>query len=211
MRTECIYLIGCEASTLVKIGRSIDVPARLAALQAGSPVPLMLLWQTLGGSELEAALHRRFEPRRAHGEWFDFPGRDAPEQIMRALPEIAAGMQQEQRARRSRRAQAAAAMKMRKIRAVWSPPSADTYRRAVLDLAAHPDGVTNRVIVKELGVSSATALRYLGALNAEGFIEMRGRGRATAWHATVSRLTTRQASTQGDEIPTTHVITQHLS
>lgn len=185
--TECIYLIGSPASTLVKIGRSVDVQARLAALQAASPVRLTLLWQTLGGAELEAALHRWFDPRRAHGEWFDFPDGDVVTQVIRALPEIVAEMQRAQRVQAYRRARRATIVKARKIRAIWTPPPAAAYRRAVLDLAARSNGVTNRVLVKELGVSPSTAHRYLGSLGAEGVIVMRGRGRASAWHAVTDR------------------------
>jgi hypothetical protein len=108
---ECVYLVGCEASTLVKIGRSVDVQARLYALRTMSPVPLTLLWQTLGGAELETALHRRFESCRSHGEWFDFSDGDAVAQVVQALPEIAAEMQRVQRQQVARTARQAAAAK----------------------------------------------------------------------------------------------------
>jgi hypothetical protein len=104
---ECVYLIGCEANTLVKIGRSVDVQERLAALRTMSPVPLTLLWQTLGGAELETALHGHFGSRRAHGEWFDFPAGDAVACVVQALPEIAEVMQRAQRKLAARQAQTA--------------------------------------------------------------------------------------------------------
>jgi DNA-binding transcriptional ArsR family regulator len=162
MPVECVYLIGSEASTLVKIGRSIDVPGRLATLRAMSPVPLTLLWQTLGGAELEAALHRRFDARRAHGEWFDFPDGDAVGQVVRALPQIAAEMQRSEYEPASR---------------IWLAPA--THRQTILRLAV--GGVSNRMLVRQLGVSPATAHRYLAALGEEGAIEMRGRGRGATW------------------------------
>ena len=115
-QTEYVYLIGSEASTLVKIGRTIDVPGRLAAIQRMSPAKLAVLWQAEGGAELETTLHRWFKDRRSHGEWFDFPGRDAREQVMRAIAETAAEAQR-QRARRL------AAKRARKARGVWRMPA----------------------------------------------------------------------------------------
>jgi hypothetical protein len=87
--TEYVYLIGSEGSPIVKIGRSVDVPGRLSAIQYMSPLKLSVLWQTEGGSELEAALHRHFKACRSHGEWFRFPNHDAPEQVVRAIAKIA--------------------------------------------------------------------------------------------------------------------------
>lgn len=136
-RTECIYLIGNETNTLVKIGRSVDVRGRLADLQAGSPVPLTLLWQTLGGAELETALHRWFGPCRAHGEWFDFPNRDAVACVVQALPGVAAEMQRVQReqlallARQAEATVAATIPRDRVTQAEWE----DMIRTAVAD---HP-------------------------------------------------------------------------
>lgn len=72
-----VYLIGSPASRLVKIGLSNNPAERLADLQVGSPVPLMILWQTQGGQGLESALHRYFRSYRAHGEWFDFGAESA--------------------------------------------------------------------------------------------------------------------------------------
>lgn len=104
-QTEFVYLIGSEDSTLVKIGRTTNVPVRLAAIQRMSPVKLTVLWQTEGGAELESALHRHFKDQRSHGEWFEFPDGDAQDQVMRAIAEMAAKM---------RRAQ--------KVRKVWKAP-----------------------------------------------------------------------------------------
>jgi hypothetical protein len=118
--TEYVYLIGSEASSLVKIGRSTDVPGRLGALQSGSPVKLSVIWQTEGGAELEAALHRHFSASRSHGEWFAFPDGDAIERVQRGISEI--------RAEAERRAEALrAARKARKIKQVWK--EARQYRR----------------------------------------------------------------------------------
>lgn len=67
-----VYLVGSPAVRPVKIGVSDNPEARLADLQVGSPVPLLLLWRTPGGQRLESALHDYFAPYRLHGEWFDF-------------------------------------------------------------------------------------------------------------------------------------------
>jgi hypothetical protein len=68
---EQVYVVGGPGSPLVKIGRSRNVSRRLADLQRMSPVVLAVLGVFHGGSDLEAALHRRFRHQRAHGEWFD--------------------------------------------------------------------------------------------------------------------------------------------
>lgn len=94
--TEFVYLIGSEESVFVKIGRSVDVQTRLAAIQRMSPAKLTVLWRTEGGAELETALHRRFKAQRSHGEWFEFPDRDAPEQVVQAIAEMAAEAQKPQ-------------------------------------------------------------------------------------------------------------------
>lgn len=134
-RVECVYLIGCEVNTLVKVGRSVDVQERLSALRTMSPVPLTLLWQTLGGAELETALHRHFESCRSHGEWFDFPAGDAVARVTQALPEIAAEMQRVQRKEVARMAQQAKVAQMpprgRVTQAEWE----ERIRQTVAD---HP-------------------------------------------------------------------------
>lgn len=54
----------------VKIGHAQDVKARVAVLQTASRQTLRLLGAMPGGRREEAALHRRFAPTRARGEWF---------------------------------------------------------------------------------------------------------------------------------------------
>lgn len=51
----------------IKIGKSKDPHARLAALQVGAPYPLRVL---LIVEEPEHKLHRRFKADRLQGEWF---------------------------------------------------------------------------------------------------------------------------------------------
>lgn len=63
-----IYFV--EGGDLVKIGMAEDVPARVARMQTGSPIPLRLLGYVPGGRDVERALHRRFRDLRVRGEWF---------------------------------------------------------------------------------------------------------------------------------------------
>lgn len=78
---EVVYVLGTPGSNTVKIGRTTNLPRRLADIQRMSPVPLTVLWTHPGGSELEANLHRHFKAIRSHGEWFNFA--DAPVDLIR--------------------------------------------------------------------------------------------------------------------------------
>lgn len=72
-----VYVIAAPLVSRYKIGITTQRPMRrLEALQTGSPVPLELVITFPGGAETEAALHRRFTARRAHGEWFDLTPSD---------------------------------------------------------------------------------------------------------------------------------------
>jgi hypothetical protein len=54
----------------VKIGRSVNVKARLNAVRCSSPVGIML-WATLEGrGHEELAWHCAFQDQRVAGEWF---------------------------------------------------------------------------------------------------------------------------------------------
>lgn len=53
----------------IKIGRSINPPARLRSLQTGCPDRLFLIATALG--DIEKDLHRRFGYSRIRGEWFN--------------------------------------------------------------------------------------------------------------------------------------------
>lgn len=154
---DCIYLIGCDANTLVKIGRSNDVQARFTALQTMSPVKLTLLWQTLGGAELETALHRRFEDRRSHGEWFDFPDGDAVARITEALPKIAAEMQRMQRRQVSRMVERA---KVARAAAELAAAKPDTRERARDILLEDPD-INAAELARRLGKNPSGYIRQL--------------------------------------------------
>lgn len=108
--TEVVYVIGNYDSPRAKIGRSKSVGTRLGAIQRMSPLPLSILWQTEGGSELESALHRRFGNQRVHGEWFDFDGKDPAAEVAAAVDAIraeqarvAAAAEEQERRKRERR------------------------------------------------------------------------------------------------------------
>jgi len=54
----------------IKIGHTSILGTRLESLQAGSPVPLVMLGWLPGDNMEERALHRRFAKSRLHSEWF---------------------------------------------------------------------------------------------------------------------------------------------
>jgi hypothetical protein len=68
-----------------KIGRSTNVPGRLATLQAGSPQKLEVYAVYVGGVGVEAKAHAMLAEKRAHGEWFDV----TPDEAVRSV--VAAG------------------------------------------------------------------------------------------------------------------------
>jgi hypothetical protein len=64
------YFIEAVGTGRIKVGKSNDVPRRLATLQTGSPFKLVLRATT---TMLERDLHRRFRSARIPGgEWFNF-------------------------------------------------------------------------------------------------------------------------------------------
>jgi hypothetical protein len=65
-----IYFIFCEAANAVKIGFAADPMRRLAMLQTGNPLPLVLLAAVQGGLKQEQRFHQRFRSHHIRGEWF---------------------------------------------------------------------------------------------------------------------------------------------
>ncbi|MGL4444243.1 MAG: GIY-YIG nuclease family protein [Alsobacter sp.] len=53
----------------IKIGKTLDVDARVAKLQTSAPAPLKIL--AVADSNIETDCHRRFSDLRRHHEWFD--------------------------------------------------------------------------------------------------------------------------------------------
>lgn len=66
---QLVYFIGTKGG-LVKIGTTVNLPARLKKLQTGAPSRLILLACVDGGPSLEAEYHARFADLRRIGEWF---------------------------------------------------------------------------------------------------------------------------------------------
>lgn len=66
-----VYFIRSGEHGLIKIGRALDVEARLRSLQTGSGEVLRLLLAIPPGGPREDELHARFAEHRRHGEWFD--------------------------------------------------------------------------------------------------------------------------------------------
>lgn len=65
-----IYFVRAPSVGLVKIGQAWNLRRRFRNLCNSSPVPLQLAAYSLEGAEVEAMLHKDFDPFRAHGEWF---------------------------------------------------------------------------------------------------------------------------------------------
>lgn len=71
-----VYFVQAVTGGPIKIGSAVVVEARVAALQVGSPYPLVVLGEAVGaGAPTERALHARLAKHRLHGEWFE----DCPE------------------------------------------------------------------------------------------------------------------------------------
>ena len=83
-----VYLIGEADSPVVKIGKALNVAARLAEIQRMSPVKLVDRWAHPGDRRLERALHVHFAHRRTHGEWFDFEHEDPVTSVTAVVAEL---------------------------------------------------------------------------------------------------------------------------
>lgn len=69
--TGIVYFIGARSGEgLIKIGFSKTPHARLATLQAGSPVELEFIAYVIGDMTMERRFHERHASARQHGEWF---------------------------------------------------------------------------------------------------------------------------------------------
>jgi hypothetical protein len=89
-----VYVISPAGSSTVKIGTSVDVPSRLRGMQTSHPELLIARWSCPGNVELESFLHRRFDPIRVKGEWFDFGDADPVAEVSAAAEyfyELSAG------------------------------------------------------------------------------------------------------------------------
>lgn len=64
---EKTYFVLCPNISLVKIGKTTDLTARLQSLRTMNASPIELLAIV---PDCEAELHNRFDEHRRHGEWF---------------------------------------------------------------------------------------------------------------------------------------------
>jgi transposase-like protein len=81
-----VYFLLAPDAKMVKIGVTTDLPSRMQAIQACSPVQLTVVATIPGDEAVESAMHLRFASSRAHFEWF----RLTPE-LARFIEEIKAG------------------------------------------------------------------------------------------------------------------------
>jgi len=68
------YIYFVRMGAFVKIGFTVDVAARLKAIQTSSPEQIVLLRIESGTMETERAFHHRFRRYKANGEWFALQG-----------------------------------------------------------------------------------------------------------------------------------------
>ncbi len=65
-----VYFIQAGENGPIKIGVSLDPPARLRSMQIGCPCELRLLGSIVGAWVAETVLHEAFNLERLRGEWF---------------------------------------------------------------------------------------------------------------------------------------------
>ncbi len=86
-----VYFLQAVIGGPIKIGSSVNVEARVVAMQTGCPFELRVLATMPGGLLEERAMHSRFCALRGAGEWF----RPGPEliEVIRAIAPLVCGMQ----------------------------------------------------------------------------------------------------------------------
>lgn len=67
-----VYGIRALPDGPVKLGRSVNIGARLAQLQTGAHEQLGVIWTAFGDHNTERRLHMIFDNFRKRYEWFDF-------------------------------------------------------------------------------------------------------------------------------------------
>lgn len=84
-----VYVVDQADGTYVKIGVARDLPKRLRGLRCGNPqelaVHFTILFPTRAEAErVERVAHGLLKGRRAAGEWFSCPAKDAKAAVLRA-------------------------------------------------------------------------------------------------------------------------------
>ena len=72
MRDEgYIYVLGCNDTSLFKVGTSLNPAARARSLKTGNPsIRLIAYYPTKDMRLIEQLVHNRLRPCRVTGEWF---------------------------------------------------------------------------------------------------------------------------------------------
>lgn len=65
-----VYFVAAPSVGMIKIGKTGNLPKRLATLKTFSPVPLELVMTIDYDEFLESRIHRYLAEYRSHGEWF---------------------------------------------------------------------------------------------------------------------------------------------
>lgn len=79
-----LYVIRCEGTRWVKIGRSKNaVQSRLSSMQSGCPLKLELvaIIEAPKHKNAEVQMHEKYKHRRGIGEWFEIHESEMPELI----------------------------------------------------------------------------------------------------------------------------------
>jgi len=71
-----VYVLSSKKTGLTKIGYSTNIPQRIKALGNSGPDALTLECLITGGRETESMLHKKFDKKRKHGEWFSLSRED---------------------------------------------------------------------------------------------------------------------------------------
>lgn len=94
-RPSFVYLGQFTHPSRAKIGRSMDPHKRRAEIRHTYGDPRFeMVWQAIGGAEMEQALHGYFHLERVDPlhEFFDFIGRDAVAEIQAAYDQLRSQM-----------------------------------------------------------------------------------------------------------------------
>lgn len=91
MKNDNLYLLNLEGTRFCKIGVAADVQKRVAYIQTGSPISVIVaaVFATPYALEVERAAHRYLADRKVRGEWFNILPIEAEAVIQELLATIA--------------------------------------------------------------------------------------------------------------------------